>query len=102
MDENLHRPHGGVGQIVSLLMKEGLLSETQLSYAQRVQSKLETPKTLLDIITELGYLTDHQVKTAIRKNMGAIRIGDLLVELGQITASELEIKLEDFVTRLSL
>jgi len=71
-------------------MKEGLISETQLSYAQRVQSKLETPKTLLDIITELGYLTDHQVKTAIRKNMGAIRIGDLLVELGQITASELE------------
>jgi len=39
MDDNLHGPHGDVGQIASLLMKERLLSETQLSYAQRVKRR---------------------------------------------------------------
>jgi len=90
MNDTQHEPQKGVGQIVALLLNEGLLSEKQLSYAQRVQSRLETPRILLDIVKELEYLTDDQIKSAIRKNIGVIRIGDLLVELGQIKESEVQ------------
>ena len=90
MNDNQNEPHGDVGQIVTILLKEGLLSEEQLIYAQRVQSKLETPRTLLEIFKQLEYLTDDQIRSATRKNIGTIRIGDLLVEFGQITGSQLQ------------
>jgi len=81
---------GKAGQIVSLLMEEGRLTEKQLNYALRISSKLETSKTLLDVIKELEYVSDDQIKATLRKNMGRMRIGDLLVELGQISESELQ------------
>ncbi len=90
MNDSIRESRKRIGQIVSLLLKEGMLNKKQLAYALRVQSKIETPKTLLDVIKELEYLTDDQIRSVIRKNIGAIRIGDLLVELGQITESELQ------------
>ena len=80
----------GVGQIVNLLLREGYLSREQLLYALRVRSRLEVSKTILDIVKELGYLTDERIREAIRRNIGAIRIGDLLVELGKLEESQLK------------
>ena len=87
-------PAGGPGQIVSLLMKEGELTETQIAYALRIQSKLETPGTLLDVLKELDYLTEDKISDVIRRNYSVFRIGDLLVELGHITAIQLKTCLE--------
>ena len=78
------------GQITAILMEEGQLTETQLTYALRIQSKLETPRPLLNVLKELEYVTDNQIKGAIRKNFSSFRIGDLLVELGHI--NELQLK----------
>ncbi len=85
---------GGPGQIVSILMEEGQLTETQLTYALRIQAKLETPGTLLDVLKELEYLSENQITDVVRRHYSVFRIGDLLVELGHITAMQLKTCLE--------
>jgi type IV pilus assembly protein PilB len=88
------KPDRGPGQIVSILLKEGRLGNKQISYAQRIQSKLETPRILLDVLKDLQYLTDAQITDVIRRNFTSFRIGDLLVELGHIDEFQLKTCLE--------
>jgi len=77
------------GEIAALLVKNGVVTPEQLSYAQRVRSKLLSSKTLLDVLQELGSVTREQIAATLRKNSLDIRIGDLLVELGHIRESDL-------------
>ncbi len=88
------KPDGGPGQIVSMLLKEGHLTDKQIAYALRIQSKLETPRTLLKVLKELEYLTDDLVTSTIRRNFTSFRIGDILVELGHINELQLKTCLE--------
>jgi type IV pilus assembly protein PilB len=78
------------GELIDILIKEGLLSEKQAVHASRLRTKLVRPKPLLEIVKELGYVTDEQVTAAIRKNKLSMRIGSLLLELGLISESDLE------------
>ncbi len=77
------------GEIAALFLKEGCLSEEQLTYALRVKQKLASPKTFLEIVQELGYVSNEQVRQVLRKNRVNVRIGDLLVELGYLREAEL-------------
>ena len=77
-------------ELIGILIKEGLLTEKQATHAARLRAKLVRPKPQLEIIKELGYVTDDQVTAAIRKNKLSMRIGSLLVELGLISESDLE------------
>jgi type IV pilus assembly protein PilB len=76
--------------IARLLIKEGLITDDQLCHAQRVQTKLAEDKTLLNTLLELEYFTQAELNTVLRKSQLSIRIGDLLVELGDLSVSELE------------
>ena len=78
------------GELIDILIKENLLTEKQAVHAGRLRSKLTRPKPLLEIVKELGYVTDEQVTAAIRKNKLSMRIGSLLVELGLISEADLE------------
>lgn len=78
------------GELIDILIKEGLLTEKQAAHASRLRSKLTRPKPLLEIVKELEYVTDEQVTKAIRKNKLSMRIGSLLVELGLISEADLE------------
>ena len=78
------------GEIVGILLREGYLTKKQIEYAARVRSKVHTSKTMLAVIKELEYITDEQIRNTIRENLAAVRIGDLLVELGLISHSDLE------------
>jgi type IV pilus assembly protein PilB len=79
----------GSSDLVKHLLKGGYLTDRQIEYARRVQSKLETSPPLLQIIKELKFITDEQMKAAIRKRPVSMRIGSLLVEMGYISASDL-------------
>ena len=81
---------GDYGELMAILMEEGLLTEKQVKHAARVGSKLVHPKSLLDIVKELEYVTDEQVWGAIRKHKVSMRLGALLVELGLIGQEDLE------------
>ncbi|GAB6111524.1 GspE/PulE family protein [Desulfomicrobium escambiense] len=76
--------------IISLLVREGFLSEQQADYARRVASRLHMAKPLSEVVLELGYVTDEQMRQTIRRNQGELRIGDLLGGLGYLTDEELD------------
>jgi type IV pilus assembly protein PilB len=76
--------------LVKHLLQNGYLTDQQVAYARRVQSKLEVPPPLLQVIKELKFIADEQIKEAIRKHRVPMRIGSFLVELGYISASDLQ------------
>lgn len=78
------------GELIDILVKENLLTAKQAQHAARLRTKLVRPRPLLDIVKELGYVTDAQVTDAIRKHKLSMRIGSLLVELGLISDADLE------------
>ncbi|BBO89261.1 GspE/PulE family protein [Desulfosarcina ovata] len=84
----------GYGKIVDLLIEIGMLTEEQVRYGLRVQSKIKTQKSLLEVIRELDYITDEQVRQALQKHTPSLRIGDFLVELGIIAPRDLEMALQ--------
>lgn len=67
------------------LVAEGVITEEQLRRALRIQSLLEQPKHLSDVLIELGYTTRQVINQAITKHGGNLRLGDLLIEQGIIT-----------------
>jgi type IV pilus assembly protein PilB len=80
-------------EIVGLLIKEGDISDAQAEYARKVQEKLDNPKRLLDVLKDLGYVQEGQVREALFKNRTGIRLGSLLMELGYITEKQLNASL---------
>ena len=71
------------------LLKHAYLTDKQIEYARRVQSKLEQFRPLLLVIKELKYITDDQIEQALGNHPLTIRIGELLVELGHLATSDL-------------
>ena len=62
----------------------------KVRHAQRVKSKLPTPKVLLRVLQNLRYVTRDQIKQAVVTSKVPIPLGALLVELGVIGDAELE------------
>ncbi len=83
-------PSPSHGELIEILITENLLTTKQAQHAARLRTKLVRPRPLLDIVKELGYVTDAQVTDAIRKHKLSMRIGSLLVELGLISDADLE------------
>src|SRR5512147_2163876 len=52
--------------LVEMLVQGGQVTRDQVAYAQRIQSKLVTPKPLLDVLKELKLITEEQVKQVVR------------------------------------
>jgi type IV pilus assembly protein PilB len=75
--------------IIELLIREDFLEREQAEYARRVASRLPMAKPLCDVVRELGYVSDEQIRQTIRGNQGELRIGDLLGGLGYLTDDEL-------------
>ena len=81
---------GGNSQIVELLLREKILSEKQVDYATRVLSKIETPRPMLEVLKELNYVDDNQIKETVRDCRVPMCIGNLLVELGYISSEDFQ------------
>ena len=58
----------GLNPIVDLLLQEKLLVPKQVEYATRVQNKLETPRSLLEVLKELNIIADDEIKKAVRES----------------------------------
>lgn len=79
--------------IANLLINEGHLTSEQLAYAQRVRSKLVTPKTLLAVLQELQLVTPQQLRDTLGTHRVSMPLGALLVELGLIRSTDLQVAL---------
>ncbi|MBX3179415.1 MAG: Flp pilus assembly complex ATPase component TadA [Candidatus Hydrogenedentes bacterium] len=76
------------------LMAAGAITEEQLARALRVQSLLEDPRQLVDVLVELGYGERSALNEAITRQGKSLRLGDLLLEQGIITADALAMGLQ--------
>ncbi len=90
MAKTVQKRRSAVGQA---LVDEGVITPEQLQRALRVQSLLEEPKRLGEVLIELGYATRQAVTEAITKHGVGIRLGDMLVEQGIITLEALDMAL---------
>ena len=81
---------GGNSQIVELLLREKILTGKQVDYASRVLSKIATPRPLLEVLKELKYVDDDQIKDTVRESRIPMCIGNLLVELGYIPNEDVQ------------
>ena len=70
-----------------------MVTRKKVEHAKKVQEKLETPKRMLEVLQELGYVNETQIKECLLRNRTSIRIGSLLVELGYISESQLAVAL---------
>lgn len=77
-------------EIAGMLIKSGYLAEEQLGYAQRVQKKLPTPRTLIAVMLELNFFSNEQLRETLRSNIVSVKLGALLVELGYLKPTELQ------------
>ena len=77
------------GEIVSLLLKSGMVSEKQVKHAVRIHQKLTTPTSLVNILKNLGFVSDELVRKALMDTRLSLRIGELLVELGHLSEIDL-------------
>jgi hypothetical protein len=64
----------GRDMLGALLVQDGHVGPAQLRYAQRVQSKLATPQTLVQILKELDYLTDEQLRQTLHAHRDGILV----------------------------
>ncbi|MDJ0788730.1 MAG: ATPase, T2SS/T4P/T4SS family [Myxococcota bacterium] len=81
-------------QIGSLLVADGLIDEKQLRYAMRIRARLTPPRPLLQILYELGSVEEEAVQRCLRSHRHELRLGELLIELGALTAEDLDQALE--------
>ncbi len=77
------------GEIIKLLLKFGLVSKKQVAHAERILSKLATPVPLLNILKDQGIITEENIRNAMAQGASSIRIGELLVELGYLSETDL-------------
>ena len=80
--------HAGV--IYEMLIGKGYLDEEKLKYARRIHSKLAGHKTLTQVLQELKYITAEQIQDTLSASKVNLKLGALLVELGQITDHDLK------------
>ncbi len=79
--------------IGELLVRCGLVTPDQLAYAKRIKAKLGGARTLLAVLEGLHFVAPEQVRETLRANRISVPLGGLLVELGYIGESELEMAL---------
>ncbi len=72
------------------MVDEEIISEEQLERALRVQKLLEEPKQLSEVLVDLGYANRKVVNDAIARHGKSMRLGEMLIEQGIITAETLD------------
>jgi type IV pilus assembly protein PilB len=81
-------------QIAEILLEQGVLSDEQLRYAYRIRGKLGEQYSLVQVLKELGYLDEGQLRDALRENQQTVPLGNLMVELGYLRPVELRAALQ--------
>jgi len=81
-------------KILSALVTQAIITEQQAKTARRVKSKVSRDLTMIGVLKDLDYVTDDQLKEVLRSNQLPLRIGDLLVEFGYMSAEKLAAALD--------
>ncbi len=77
-------------EIAAILVEAGLVGEPDIAYALRVQSRLASPRSLVLVLQDLGLVTPQALRETLTRNRVKLRLGTLLLELGIISAPDLQ------------
>ena len=80
-------------QLAALLVADGQLTPTQVALATRVHAKVQTSRTLSSVLIELKFVTEDQIRAALRSGKVDAPLGEMLVELGRLEPQELKLAL---------
>jgi type IV pilus assembly protein PilB len=78
-----------VEKIISLLLQQGVLTQKNIDYGNRIRSKLEKTQSVLTVLKELKYVTDDDINQVLRANLQELQLDTLLVALDLITEEDL-------------
>ena len=81
-------------ELVEIFLKAGILTSKQVQHAHRVSSKIETPKPLTILFQDLNFITHDQIISALQDTPISVPLGNLLVELGHIRQTDLQLALD--------
>jgi Type II secretion system (T2SS), protein E, N-terminal domain len=87
-------PEARRGLLGEILVREGLITEGQLSGALRVQREAEPTTPLGQILVRQGVITQRQLNNVLDRYRKKYRLGDILVETETITEFQLQIALD--------
>lgn len=79
--------------VARLLVEAGYVTAEQVEHARRVQQKLPTSRSFVRVLRDLRMVTDAQIRECLQTRRVQARLGDLLVELGYLTTSDLKLAL---------
>ena len=80
--------------VIEMLVEKELLDRDQIRRAQRIQAKLPKMKPLLEVLKELKFIDTRTIHRALTENPLKVPLGELLVNLGEITGTQLRAALE--------
>jgi hypothetical protein len=87
-------PEARRGLLGEILIREGLIDESQLSTALVVQQDREPTTPLGQILVHQGIITQRQLNNVLDRYRKKYRLGDILVETETITEHQLQIALD--------
>lgn len=73
-----------------LLLEEGFITHEQLSRATNIHKRLEVKQRLTDVLIQLGYVHESQIKEVMKRHKKYLRLGDYLLEMKFISDQDLE------------
>jgi len=74
----------------AVLVRDNIITQTQLNHALQIQKEQEERERLGDILTDLGYVTRRQLREAVKRYGKHTLLGELLVESGVVLPEQLE------------
>ena len=77
--------------VAQVLVDTGYLTPEQVTHARRVQAKLPSPRSFTRVLRDLRMVTEAQMRECLQTQRVSVRLGDLLVELGYLTTSDLKL-----------
>ncbi len=78
------------GEIISILIKAGCLTNENAKYAKRVQSKLEVPRPLAEVAKQLEFVTAEDIRNAVHAHPVAMGMDRFLLEMGYLGEKDLK------------
>jgi type IV pilus assembly protein PilB len=72
------------------MVKSGVVKAEKARYAQRVWKKLDGGKTLSGVLVDLGLADKAALRRVVRNGEAQLRIGELLVEFGLVSAGDVQ------------
>jgi len=82
------------GRLGQLLVRDGLITETQLQAALRLQAASRSYVPIGHVLVAHGYISRKALTRALRRHQKSVRLGEVLLKDGHITAAQLEEALE--------